>query len=227
MDVKKKRGPNRSRNPEVTRQMLIDAVGDILKEDGWRGLGVNKIALRAGVDKKMIYWYFQSYNNLLKTYIKSKDFWMPVFEKFQSEEGPSDKDLPNFISSIFMEQFKVFFREPEMQTFIHWQISDSRPVLREISEEREFQGAKIAAMTDPHFKGSGFNFRAVLALILGGVYYVVWHANMNKTSVCGIDINIERDRLDLIRSIGQIIDLVWDAAAKNGEGGDLGAYVPD
>ena len=140
---------------------------------------------------------------------------MPVFEKFQSEDEPLEKDLPNFISSIFREQFNVFFTEPEMQTFIHWQISDSRPVLREISEEREFQGAKIAAMTDSHFKGSGFNFRAVLALILGGVYYVVWHAKMNQTSVCGIDINVERDRLDLIRSIGQIIDLVWDAAGKN------------
>jgi hypothetical protein len=33
--VRKKRGPNRSRNPEVTRQMLVDAVGDILREDGW------------------------------------------------------------------------------------------------------------------------------------------------------------------------------------------------
>lgn len=217
MDVKKKRGPNRTRNPEVTRQMLIDAVGDILKEDGWRGLGVNKIALRAGVDKKMIYWYFSSYNNLLKTYIKSKDFWMPVFEKFQSDGAELGQELPDFIRSIFMELFNVFYTEPEMQTFIHWQISDSRPVLREISEEREFQGAKIAEMTDPHFKDSGFNFRAVLALILGGVYYVVWHAKMNKTSVCGIDINIERDRLDLIRSIGQIIDLVWDAAGKKAE----------
>ncbi len=212
--VRKKRGPNRSRDPEVTRQMLIDAVGDILREDGWRGLGVNKIAFRAGVDKKMIYWYFQSYNNLLRTYIKSKDFWIPVFEKFQSEGAELDQELPDFIRSIFTELFNVFYTEPEMQTFIHWQISDSRPVLREISEEREFQGAKIAAMTDPHFKGTGFNFRAVLALILGGVYYVVWHAKMNQTSVCGIDINVEKDRLDLIRSIGQIIDLVWDAAGK-------------
>lgn len=211
----KKRGPNRSRDSEVTRQMLIDAVGDILREEGWRGLGVNKIALRAGVDKKMIYWYFESYNNLLKIYIKSKDFWRPVFEKFESEEeGLQPQDLPGFISGIFMEQFRVFFSEPEMQTFIHWQISDSRPVLREISEEREFQGAKIAELTDPHFEGSDFNFRAVLALILGGVYYVVWHAKMNQTSVCGIDINVEQDRLELIRSIGQIIDLVWDAARK-------------
>lgn len=212
--VRKKRGPNRSRSPEVTKKMLIDAVGDILREDGWQGLGVNKIAIRAGVDKKMIYWYFSSYNNLLKTYIKSKDFWMPVFEKFQSEGGELEQELPDFIGSIFMELFNVFYTEPELQTFIHWQISDSRPVLREISEEREFQGAKIAGMTDAHFKGTGFNFRAVLALILGGVYYVVWHAKMNQTSVCGIDINVEKDRLDLIRSIGQIIDLVWDAAGK-------------
>lgn len=212
---KKKRGPNRSRDPEVTRQLLIDAVGEILREHGWRGLGVNKIAYRAGVDKKMIYWYFGSYNNLLKIYIKSKDFWMPVFEQFQGSGSPSEDELADYIASIFKGLFNVFYAEPEMQTFIHWQISDDRPVLREISEEREFQGAQIAAMTDPHFEGSEFNFRAVLALILGGVYYVVWHAKMNRTSVCGIDINVERDRMDLIRSIGQLIELVWDAAGRS------------
>jgi len=211
---KKKRGPNRTRDPEVTRQHLIDTVGLIVKEEGWRGLGVNKIALRAGVDKKLIYWYFGSYNNLLKVYIKSKDFWNPVFDEFRDRSDLSESDLPDFISRVLEEQFKVFFGDTEMQSLIHWQISDERPLLREISAERELQAQQIADMTDRHFEASQFNFRAILALILGGMYYVVWHARMNKTSVCGLDINEERHRLDLIRSIGQLIELVWQAAEK-------------
>lgn len=44
-----------------------------------KGLGVNMIALRAGVDKKMIYWNFERYNNLVKTYIENLDFGLLFF----------------------------------------------------------------------------------------------------------------------------------------------------
>ncbi len=211
---KRKRGPRPRHSQETTRQLLIRAVGDILQEEGWQGLGVNKIAFRAGVDKKMIYWYFESYNNLVKTYIKSRDFWEPVFQDFAGTPAVEEKDLSDFISAILQHQFRTFFSDNVMQSVIHWQISETNPMLKEISEEREHSGSKIAELTDPHFSGTSYNFRAVLALMLGGVYYLVWHARFNGTTVCGVDINKQRDRDDVIKSIGQVIDLVWEAAGK-------------
>lgn len=210
----RRRGPRTKFSPETTRELLVRAVGEILAEEGWQGLGVNKVALRAGVDKKMIYWYFESYNNLLKTYIKSQDFWEPVFRDFEIHPLPGNKEIPKFITSIFEHQFHAFSADRIMQAFIHWQISESNPMLKDISEERELNGSKIAALTDPHFEGSRFNFRAILALMLGGVYYIVWHARRNGTTVCGIDINKHNDREDVVRSLGQVIDLVWEAAEK-------------
>jgi len=209
---KKKRGPYAKYPREVTMKRLLDAVGDILKENGWAGLGVNKIEARAGVSKKMIYHYFTTYNNLVKTYIKSIDFWMPVFEQFQNSDAILEQGLQEFITTIFQNQFKIFSSDPIMQTIIHWQVSEVNPLLREISEEREVEGARIAAMTDPHFLNSGLKFRPILALMLFGIYGIVWHAKTNKSTVCGVDINNESDREDLIVAIGQIIDLFWKAA---------------
>jgi len=45
------------RNPDDKVSRLIGAVGDTLKEKGYHGLGMNKIALRAGVSKPMVYSY--------------------------------------------------------------------------------------------------------------------------------------------------------------------------
>ncbi len=210
----KSKGRYKPRDKEGTMQLLIDAVGLILKEDGYQGLGVNKVALRAGVHKKNIYNYFGSYNNMLKSYIRSKDFWNPVFEKFHLSDSPKGDEVHQYIRSIFQEQFKYFFSEQEMQEFIHWQVSQPNALLREISEEREYQGAKIAKLTVPHFADSGVSLRAVLALILGGIYYVVWHADKNKSVVCGLDINEPKQREELIETIGQLIDWTWEAAAK-------------
>lgn len=210
----RQRGPRPKLSPETTKVLLVRAVGEILAEDGWSGLGLNKIALRAGVDKKMIYYCFESYNNMIKTYIKSQDFWEPVFRDFEINPVPGNKEIPKFITSIFEHQFHSFFADRIMQALIHWQISEPNAILKDISEERELNGSKIAALTDPHFKGSGFNFRAILAIMLGGVYFIVWHARKNGTTVCGIDINKNDDREDVVRSLGQLVELVWEAAEK-------------
>ncbi len=209
---RKRRGPYPKYPREVTMKKLLDAVGDILRETGWKGLGVNKIEARAGVSKKMIYHYFTTSNNLIKTYIKSRDFWVPVFEQFNGSGAIGEQDLQAFITTIFQNQFKIFSGDPVMQTIIHWQVTEVNPLLREISEEREIQGAKIAALTDPHFLNSEYKFRPVLAIVLCGIYCLVWHAKTNRSSVCGVDINKESDREDLIIAIGQIIDLFWKAA---------------
>jgi len=209
--MKERKRPYKPRDPEGTKQLLVNTVGVVLTQQGHQGLGLNKIALLAGVNKKMIYWYFSSYNNLLKTYIKGRDFWNPVFERFVSAKPPTTADLPAYISDIFQEQFTSFYNNPELQKMILWQVSEANPLLREISEEREAQAEPIAKLSDPHFSGSSINFRAVLALMLGGIYYVVWHASTNKSKICGIDINNERERAAFQKTIQQVIDAVWKA----------------
>lgn len=211
-DGKRKRGPKPRQSPETTKQLIIRAVGEILQEQGWQGLGVNKIAYRAGVDKKMIYWHFESYNNLLKTYIKSRDFWEPVLERFSSTEPLDATGLMDYISDVFQEQFSSFYNNVELQKMILWQITEPNPLLRVISDDREDLAEPIAKLTDSHFQDSDINFRAVLALIMGGIYYVIWHARTNKSKVCGIDINNERDRRALQKAIHQVIDAVWKLA---------------
>ncbi|ETZ19180.1 TetR/AcrR family transcriptional regulator [Pedobacter sp. V48] len=215
--MKARKRPYKRRDPEGTKQALLDAVSEILTEQGHHSLGVNRVALLAGVNKKMIYHYFSSYNNLLKNYIRGKDFWRPVLERFGSGNPPKTPELPAYISHIFQEQFSCFYNNPELQQMILWQICESHPLLREISDERETHADPIARLTDVHFNGSGINFRAVLALMLGGIYYVVWHANTNKSKICGIDINNERDRLALQKAIRQVIDAVWKAAESDKE----------
>ncbi|MEJ2901686.1 TetR/AcrR family transcriptional regulator [Pedobacter panaciterrae] len=211
--MNQRKRPYKRRNPELTKQTLVDTVGQILTEQGYQGLGVNKIGYRAGVSKKMIYWYFDSYNDLIRAYIRARDFWRPVFERFGLAKPPKKEELPDYISDIFQEQFKSFYNNPELQKMILWQISEPNAMLRKISEEREAEAEPIAELTDSHFKDSDINFRAVLALVLGGIYYVVWHANTNKSKVCGIDINQERDREALQKAIRQVIHSVWKSAA--------------
>lgn len=212
----KRRGPYKPRNKEITMQHAIDTVGTILKNEGFRELGPNKVALRSGIDKKTLYGHFNTFNNLLKMYIKSKDFWAPIFEKFNLSKPPKDDELMDFIILIFQEQFRYFFSDKEMQQFILWQISESKAVLREISDEREANGALISKLIEPHFTGSETYFPETLSIVLGGIYYVVWYAGTNGSVVCGVDINDEKQWRRFSEAIGQIIESAWNMGLDDG-----------
>lgn len=64
------------RNKERTKLKLIDAVGEIIRTQGYIKLGVNNIATTAGVSKKLIYRYFETADKLIETYVRSRDYWM-------------------------------------------------------------------------------------------------------------------------------------------------------
>ena len=103
-----------------------------------------------------------------------------------------------------------------MQKIIQWQINESLPLLRTISDSREEEGEKLLESTDRFFKNTGVSFRSVICLLLGGIYYVVLHADTNGSKVCSVDINIPEENEMLWKTIGQIIDWAFEAAEKAG-----------
>jgi hypothetical protein len=101
-----------------------------------------------------------------------------------------------------------------MQKFILWQISESNQLMRSISEDRESEGAKLLALTNDHFRGSGVNFNAIIAIVVGGIYFIILHAESNKSTTAGIDLKQEKDREEMLKTIGQILTWAWEAADK-------------
>ena len=53
-----------SRDPERTRQKILDAATEELARYGLGGARVDRIAARAGANKRMLYYYFKDKDNL-------------------------------------------------------------------------------------------------------------------------------------------------------------------
>lgn len=212
MVTKKKQ--HKIRDPDQTRKRLIEAVGEILEETGYTGLKVNAIARHLGRDKNLVRYYFDSLANLKKAYILEKDYWPPFFERFQLDKPPDRENVKTLFTELMQENYLFFKDNREMQRIIHWQISESNQLLRAISDSREENGDRLLALTDEYFKGTDINFRDVIALLLGGIYYIVLHAGTNGSRVSGIDINNEAESESLWKTIGQVIEWAFQAAGK-------------
>lgn len=207
--------PGGKRDRDETERRLIAAVGSILKQSGHKGIGVNRLALEAEVSKPMIYDYFGSLNNLLHTYIRKKDYWLPLFDSLSMPDSKDPDAVKELIIATLQEQFRFFNQEPEMQKLILWQISEEHALLRSVSDRREAEGAKVLALAEPYFRNTGINPKAVTALLVGGIYYMVLHAHANKSTVCGVDVNQEQDRQFVLDTIKQIMDWAWHQATEN------------
>jgi len=201
------------KNKPATMREFISAVGNILKLEGHTGLRVNRIARYSGRNRSLIGRYFSGLAGLQRAYIMEKDYWIPFFKRFVLTDADGIAEIKETFTSLMQENFRFFLSNPEMQNIILWQISESNELMTEISTNRELAGENLFKVTDPYFQDTNVNFRAVIGLLLGGIYYMVLHARTNKSVVSGIDLNEELDQVELSRTIEQIIN--WACTAVN------------
>jgi len=200
------------KDKELTKRKLIDAVAETFRTKGYSGLGVNKIARLAGVNKKLIYRYFQTFEGLIEAYVVETDYWMVFAEKVQELiDNKNASDSQKLVVDILQNQFRYFYSDTQMQKLITWEICSASPLMKSIHNVRESAGQKVLAITDDHFKDSTVNFRAVTALLVGGIYYTILHSRYNGGMFSDIDMSTEEGREEIIRMIEEIINWAYKA----------------
>ncbi|OPC65507.1 TetR family transcriptional regulator [Elizabethkingia bruuniana] len=194
------------RNKEKTKQKLLNAVGKILATKGYSELKVSKIATVAGLDKKLIYSYFGSTDKLIDEYIKSQDFWANVDDQEIMTSGFSDGGQ-EITTNMILQQYETLARNKEYQKIILWGISETRPSLRKLADDTEAVGNPLLdQVIDPLFKEQSKEYRAILAMLVAGTYYLNLHFTVNGSTFCGLDFNKEEDAKVLKDAIATIID---------------------
>ncbi|ANF52785.1 TetR family transcriptional regulator [Chryseobacterium glaciei] len=196
------------RDKEKTKQKLLAAVGKILRVKGYSGLKVSKIAAVAGFDKKLIYEYFGSTDKLIDEYIKSQDYWTKFNQNVEVDISDGGKELSKI---ALLNQFDNLKKNKELQKIILWELSESKPILRKLVEQREEVGDMLFQhITDPHFGENATRYRAIMALIISGAYYLNLYTGYNANKFCGIDMKTDEGRAEIEKAIVELIDFAYE-----------------
>jgi len=208
--MKKETVTVRSRDKEKSRQQLLDAVGLILKTQGYSELKVNHIAATAGLHKKLIYNYFGSKDKLVGEYINSKDFWSNV----KADTAPADfsDGGKNFTIEVLLQQFDFVRDSAELQKVLLWRLSEDQPFLKQMTENQEQVGEELFKyVMDPHFGEKALDYRAITAILVGGIYYLNLYASHNGSIFCGIDLNDENGRNTIRKALSFLINKTYES----------------
>lgn len=205
-------GPLRDKSRTMAR--MVAAVGKVIQKKGYPGLTAPNIAIAAGVDKKLVWTYFGSVDNLIEEYVRQKDFWKFAAKGHIEELLKTSEDIgKKEISGILQYQFEVLQKDKALQKIIHWELGETNKMLRKIADKREEIGEQLFSVIMPAFETTNVDLRAKLALVLGGIYYLSLHSRSNGSLVCGIDINEEESRSRIENAIQ---DIIFEAYEKAG-----------
>jgi len=195
---------NTGRNKERTKQRFLDAVEEILITKGIAALKVNDIAKLAGLDKKLIYKYFGGTEQLIDEYIQTKDFWSNV----KGEKVPdviSDGGQA-FIEEMLLSQFDYVAKDKAFQKLLIWRLTEQRKSLQKLTDAQEANGETLLrSITDPHFTDQSSQFRAIMAVLIGGTYYLDLYAAINGSVFCGIDLATEPGRNEIKKALSFLL----------------------
>jgi len=192
------------RNKARTKQKLLDAVEEILVTKGSAALKVNDIAKTAGLDKKLIYRYFGGTDELMDEYIRTKDFWSNI----KGEKVPDviTDGGQSFVEEMLLLQFDQVAKDKAFQKLLLWRLSEERAALRKLTEAQEANGeALLGSITDPHFGDQSAQFRAIMAVLIGGTYYLDLYAAANGSVFCGIDLATEPGRNEIRKALSFLL----------------------
>jgi len=200
---------------EATKEKLIQAVGKVLKREGYQGMTAQKLAREAGVDKSLIYRYFGEVDNLVEIFLLREDYWATkaktVNDALSGMEDLSVKDLVNF----FLEkQLEVVSSDEVVQKVMLWSISENHPLMEKLIRQREETGSDLFKVTDTIFEGSGVNYRAVSAILVAAIYYLSLHNAQNEGTFCELNLRSEEGMAEIAKAIRMINDWAFREAKQ-------------
>jgi AcrR family transcriptional regulator len=191
-------------NKEKTMAKLLSAVGKVLEKKGYTGLTPTNIAKVANVDRKLIKLYFGSVDNLIETYIRSKDYWLLSSDNTSHTlENEPPNGTQDILENLLLDQLNNFLVNNEMQKAVTWQISQKSAIMSEITRKREEISKLFFEKADkelpPHV-----DIRAISSILVSGIYYLVLHSKHTESTVC--EIELDENGFERIRAaIKQII----------------------
>jgi len=176
------------RDREATERALLEAVGCVIREEGFSRLGINKVAKRAGVSKVLIYRYFGSLDNLTERWLLERNYWADTSSKTAEQimalgrEKNSRDLLLGMMMDLFRGQVRQLRSTPEVREMLRWFLCEESAVAAEVMKNVEDRGysltrAFIQALALKDEKTGPADSEAVVALVVAGIYNLALYSD--------------------------------------------------
>jgi AcrR family transcriptional regulator len=159
----------------------------LLAESGFKQLGVNSIAREAGVDKVLIYRYFDDLPSLLQTFGREGNYWITLEELIDDGATEDEDSLADWMVRLLIRVLHDLQKRPITQEIMRWELLEGNELTRELAMVRDHTSLETL-----HFLEHRCSFPpdkdipAISAVLAASIVYLVLRTKVSKTFM-GID----------------------------------------
>lgn len=158
----------KKRDRERTKSKILKAVGEVIEQYGTEKVGVNLIARTAGVNKVLIYRYFNSVDGLMEQYVTSGEYTSTTGDEYLENIGTvAPEDRAKAMTSLMVTFLSDLRARKATRDLLRWEIGTGKSMLSDARNEVATRLLhKIGEI--PNCPDTG----ALMTFITAGIYYL-------------------------------------------------------
>lgn len=194
------------RDKAETKARILAAVGKLLAESGFNKLGVNAIAREAGVDKVLIYRYFENLPSLLQTFAKEGDYWVSAEALIGDKSTVDAESLADWMIYLLMRFWDDLKERPITQEILRWELLEANELTRELANVRDLTALKSLKFLEQTCSfPTDRDIPAISAVLVGGLIYLMLRTKVSDTFM-GIDFSSDSGWERIEAAIASLIE---------------------
>lgn len=201
---KEKKARNRRTNEQIDKE-VISELEKLVAEYGFGNVNLSALMKAANIEANVFYRRYGSMENLYDRLAKQYDFWI---------NDTIDVSSLNILGpkKFFAETFKTLYRNLSdntvMQKLLLYEMSVINETTKRTAETRDIMNLNLIAFYDNLFKPAKINIKAIMANLIGGIYYLILHRRCAKT--CTIDFSTQEGEKVFFEWIDFLTDAIFD-----------------
>ena len=157
-----------------TEQRILEALGEILLQQGYPAAGINAIARQAGCDKVLIYRYFGGFDELLLAFAETTTLWWEVDEIItESAADCADIALPEYLQRLLDRYVKALEARPLALEIMAWEMSEQNNLTQSLARVRSERGMELVKRIRVYYRQPNIDIGGILGVFGAAINYLV------------------------------------------------------
>lgn len=161
-----------AKNRPQTEQKILQAVRQILLNDGFPAIGINSIARQAGCDKVLIYRYFDGLDGLLQVLAETTELWWKV-DEIILEDASENTPLAEYLQLLLKRHAEALQAQPLTLEIMAWELSEQNNLTIALARLRAERGMELVKKIRARYQNPNIDIGGILGVFGAAINYLV------------------------------------------------------
>jgi AcrR family transcriptional regulator len=197
------------RNKERSKRRFIEASVELVRENGFKSLGVNAVAERAELSKVLIYRYFGGLSGLLSAVADEIDPLQSDAAEQLLQSIDSAATAGEIVERVVMDLHRALDQDELTKQLLVTELNEHNELTETLAAAREELGLELTRRLSDELRArnmpSDLDFNALVAVIYSGVMYLTLRSSTAPV-YNGVDIRSDAGWQRMASTLRALVD---------------------